>query len=471
MDFCDAIQEENGLIYLLDTKNGLVIANFSDTKEPEIVGRYFFNKTEDNIEQIFSSDVILLVENNYSYIFREDIVDIINCTNPIDPQRVSRTIMDFHIMDAGVEDNTLLIGGYQKLVIYNIENDFSLMNRNQLTGKAINFEIKNDLLYMVRDDFEVVIHSIGGSISQVGTLVIGSEIEDLCLDETILYVQTRNAVYLIDVSNPAEMETMTIFQSASGYRIPKLKVLNNKFYIMRGDTIEVVNCTLKSNLQKIGEYTCDVTSIPIVGYTMNYPQITDITVQNEQIYLALTSKGLDIVGMDYDNDNVADSEEQTNYLTNALKRDTDSDGLDDGYEITMGLNPLDDSDADLDPDGDGLENTIEYFHNTDPFETDTDHDNLRDNEEIDYKTNPTDHDSDKDGLMDGFEIKTSGTNPLKMDTDRDTITDFMELAGGTNPLIWSRWGILFGLYLVPIYIVIIIVSIVLVKRRKRRLMK
>ena len=58
--------------------------------------------------------------------------------------------------------------------------------------------------------------------------------------------------------------------------------------------------------------------------------------------------------------------------------DSDGDGMPDSWEIAHGLNPTDETDAGLDPDGDGLTNLQEYTLGTDPQKKDTDGDGLND---------------------------------------------------------------------------------------------
>ena len=249
---------------------------------------------------------------------------------------------------------------------------------------------------------------------------------------------------------------------------------DNKFYIIRSDYyhyIEIVDCLDINDLYKIGEYEIEYSSNPVIGFDATGYRIEDLTQYNNLIFMALTQRGLEIIGEDFDNDGAVDAEEQFFYLTDETDSDTDDDGMLDGYEIKMGLNPLDALDVNLDPDTDGLDNLQESQILSDPFNKDTDFDNLDDAAEISYGTNPIYHDSDMDGLSDGFEIKVIGTDPLNMDTDRDTINDFMELAGGTNPLVWSRFGLLFGFYLLPVYLIVIIGTVLVIRKLKRRVKK
>jgi len=69
--------------------------------------------------------------------------------------------------------------------------------------------------------------------------------------------------------------------------------------------------------------------------------------------------------MDADEDGIPDARELFIYGTDPLARDTDGDGMPDGWEMTNGLDPLrDDSKDDL--DGDGRDNITEYLAGTRP---------------------------------------------------------------------------------------------------------
>lgn len=95
--------------------------------------------------------------------------------------------------------------------------------------------------------------------------------------------------------------------------------------------------------------------------------------------------------------------------------DSDDDGLPDFYELAVGLNPNDISDAYIDHDNDLLTAYEEYQ----------------------ILTNPNNPDSDGDGMSDGFEF-VSGLNPIYaadalMDLDGDGISNLDEFIAGTMP--------------------------------------
>lgn len=131
--------------------------------------------------------------------------------------------------------------------------------------------------------------------------------------------------------------------------------------------------------------------------------------------------------------------------------DTDGDGVDDGAEVSNGLDPLvavfdpdkdgvpnaDESLLGTDPlnpdtDKDGLNDGAEVLQNTDPLDADTDKDRLADGSEKAVKADPLDPDTDDDGLNDGDEVRLGG-DPTKTDTDGDTLNDGLEALMGTSP--------------------------------------
>ncbi|MHA1457477.1 MAG: hypothetical protein ACTSR5_16135, partial [Promethearchaeota archaeon] len=163
-------------------------------------------------------------------------------------------------------------------------------------------------------------------------------------------------------------------------------------------------------------------------------QAESVAVNNSIIFLADGYDNCEIIGIDSDNDNLADISEAfhgtdpfledtdfdelndwsevTIYDLNPLSNDTDNDSMNDYFEVTFELNPKDSSDTTGDPDIDELVNIRESEFNTNPRNNDTDHDYLLDGEEVDiYHTNPNLADTDNDGWIDGWEIYY-GTDPL-----------------------------------------------------------
>ena len=95
--------------------------------------------------------------------------------------------------------------------------------------------------------------------------------------------------------------------------------------------------------------------------------------------------GLDI---DSDNDNLKDSYERLCTLTDPANPDSDSDGISDGQEIALGLDPLAPIDPFLDLDGDGLTHNQELACGSNPLMVDSDGDGLDDATELRNGWNP-----------------------------------------------------------------------------------
>lgn len=165
--------------------------------------------------------------------------------------------------------------------------------------------------------------------------------------------------------------------------------------------------------------------------------------------------------------------------------DTDSDGMNDDWEITyfgdLSAAPGDDPDGDCDTnlveyqnstdptnkfsfysatsdtvpdswlakysitgatgatdsDTDGADNLAEFTNDTFPNDPDTDDDGLTEGQEVTAGTNPLLADTDGDTLTDGAEVNTYGTSPLLKDTDGDAFTDDYEIAQGSDPTLAS----------------------------------
>jgi hypothetical protein len=113
--------------------------------------------------------------------------------------------------------------------------------------------------------------------------------------------------------------------------------------------------------------------------------------------------------------------------TQVTNIDTDNDGMDDGWEVTNGLEPLDARDADMDNDNDGLSNLEEYIYGTSPFTADTDNDGFTDNLEVtrgtdatsatDYPVSNVRGDVNADGNVDAKDIQTVINAALGLKTD------------------------------------------------------
>lgn len=90
---------------------------------------------------------------------------------------------------------------------------------------------------------------------------------------------------------------------------------------------------------------------------------------------------------DEDNDGL-NTVQEMGLGTKSKEKDTDVDGIPDGWEVVYDLDPLEYSDALSDEDEDNLTNIEEYKYKTDPQNSDTDNDGYEDGNEVSDGFNP-----------------------------------------------------------------------------------
>lgn len=161
---------------------------------------------------------------------------------------------------------------------------------------------------------------------------------------------------------------------------------------------------------------------------------------SDEMLVGLSLAELDLISnynvvRDSDGDGLSDFEEQQ-LGSNPNDPDTDSDGLQDGFEVAFGFDLIVDSgEANVDTDGDGLTNIEEQEEGSSPLSNDSDQDGLLDAEELALGTNLVLMDSDGDRLGDGDEVLLYGTDPTLEDTDQGGVGDGVEvLDHNSNPL-------------------------------------
>ena len=112
--------------------------------------------------------------------------------------------------------------------------------------------------------------------------------------------------------------------------------------------------------------------------------------------------------------------------TDPLDLDTDNDGMDDKEEYDYWVDRYEKiNDEKFLPDGD-----LDFDGKINIIDKDSDNDGISDGYELEIETDPADTDSDDDGLSDQAEI-LAGANPTNPDTDGDDVKDGSDI----NPLV------------------------------------
>jgi hypothetical protein len=200
-----------------------------------------------------------------------------------------------------------------------------------------------------------------------------------------------------------------------------------------------VNGSISGERLYLSQTTASLTAIPVLGYLFGSWTGDASGSANPTTVLMDANKTVGatfvVDSRDPDSDGLTNYQEIIIRLTNPDMADTDSDGVNDGQEVTDATNPLV-----ADTDADGLSDGNEKTRGTNPLSKDTDGDGLSDlEEELNTKTNPlladTDGDSisdaledtDNDGISNLREVTELKTDPLLADTDKDGLSDTYEL--------------------------------------------
>ena len=130
------------------------------------------------------------------------------------------------------------------------------------------------------------------------------------------------------------------------------------------------------------------------------------------------------------------------------------------------------STGNIDFDSDYLDDVTEKFYKTDLENSDTDNDGILDGLEVQIGLDPLVHDADEDEDNDGLtnyeELKIYHTSIFTSDTDKDGRKDGWEIEHGSDPVQWDNWTYLFGLYLLPVYGGIVTAIILLIRLRFKK---
>jgi hypothetical protein len=486
-DYCWSLDKKGSYVFILDHINGVKIVDFSDYNDPEIVSTYFSKRMAN---ATYISTIDFYIAGNFMYIYYSsssstNYIEIVDITTPEIPVLKSEMVITEEIREIFVRNKILYIIDKDKVSMYDVTNSTLPTYENEiLIGGLTNIFVENKALYLTRYYGSSFLTNL--TVFDVNDINNPVKIDELLLDNEVYDMKVRNdylyllaeEITVVDAKNASDnkiIQSVSVEIEFSTNEIGNLEVSDNNLCFNDGEKLVVFDLTNQTDPIKESEYLpCEFYE----GYQNDvyekYPisyKITGISLETDYIVIGASSLGVNVVSTDDDNDGLPTIMEINDYGTNSILADTDADGMNDFYEVTYGLNPLNETDLFFDNDSDGLTNQIEFLNGTHPLLIDTDADGLNDSYELSLGTNPVSFDSDLDGLSDGIEVNVLFSDPLLVDTDEDKIDDFTELLIGRNPTFWSNWELLFGAYLIPAYIGIfgaITLTFVIRRRRKKK---
>lgn len=417
----DEIYYENGLCYILEHER-LNVLNASDLTNLTQIGSYEL-----------SSAIEMEIESNIAFIMTASRIEVLNVSDPTNITKTSE-INVLSPRTLKVKNGLVSVLG-NDLFLYNTTNPHAITLLDyvfeiDVYGNTI--EMTNETI-IVSDFGEIISFFDYSNPSDLQLIDILYTEEYYSIDETFLYGN-----YLFGASNWRDeilVLNLTSINNVNYFTLGEFSIGFNDIYI-ENDLMYLTSWyspLLVYNISDLNDFSLqseiDVLSQPIMdqGYRL--------AVENNTIFLLNGEGALQIIGLDSDNDYLADYLEEEIYLTTTGLQDSDSDLIVDGYEVYYGLDPLNISDASEDFDNDNLTNLEEFQHFSNPTLKDSDSDCLLDNDEITiYNTNLTASDTDLDLLVDGYEVLVSFTNPLHNDSDSDRLLDGEEvLYHSTDP--------------------------------------
>jgi hypothetical protein len=150
--------------------------------------------------------------------------------------------------------------------------------------------------------------------------------------------------------------------------------------------------------------------------------------------------GLNPSNADTDQDGIRDDVEVADGRTNPLSPDTDGDGFSDGWERAHGLDPGSATDGMRDADRNGVQDGWEFLIRYSAANADTDGDGIPDRDELLAGSDPYRFaDSNGDGLRDAL-VRGTGINPFRNDNDGDGLSNSEEWIRGTDPFLADTDG-------------------------------
>jgi len=386
--------------FLTDEDDGLEIVDISNKMTPEFVSEIDYHGAA--VDVVVIDDIAFILDNDMGIIF-------INISDPSNPVKEGEFGIGGPVYDIKITGNyTFVANGFNGLRIVNVTDISNPFEIDSFDPGAIAYgvSIVEDIAYLTTYDSGLYVVNISNPASPqyLGSYNDGKIMKKIWVEGDFAYItKGTDGLQILDISNFSDITQLDIIES-SYYSPENIIVDNNLAFVTAGTHgLQIFNVTNKFEIERIGTF-------------VDGGEALDLSLANGLIFLADGIDGLEIIGLDTDNDYLADFAE-TNYyatdpnnpdvdqdglldgeevypgndgwVTNPKNNDTDFDGMPDGWESTNSLNPTL-NDANGDKDQDGLTNLEEYQYGTDPNDFDSDNDSFTDKEEIDAGTDPND---------------------------------------------------------------------------------
>ncbi len=344
-------------------------------------------------ELVFNNDeaIDILVDGNISYIScYSNKIRVINSTDIFNPVEINSIALT-NIPNSIVKHNDLLFvaNGLAGIVILNISNPMNIEQVNSYFdgGNAQELEIIGDILYLAdgSDGLEIYVIENLYSIQKLHAIsfdIVGAFAHDLSVSEELdilaLAYGSLGIIYF-DISNPSlpayenyisySYNTNGVYSTnnsgthiswiangkngisyaywSGGWFDPQTLAFFSDSGYANDFTPYIDGVIVSDSWDGIEYCVYDLFTIELRGYYSDggTSYNTDIGLygSNNLIFVADGSDGLEILGVDSDNDLLADIQEEV-HGTNKTENDTDGDQYYDGFEIYFNTDPLNASD-------------------------------------------------------------------------------------------------------------------------------
>nr|NHJ85741.1 hypothetical protein [Asgard group archaeon] len=345
---------ENNRLYLFDSTSGIFIKNLSSFYNPQTIGHYFFDfnweiSFHPNLIQSFS----FYVKNDFCYILRNNFFEIINCSIASSPYSIyneSFNNFDYYSTEIIVNEDLFYLTLGNTLNIYNISDLLNPINcsKVKISESFISCGFKDNFLYLSITDGLVIVNVTSANTPIITkTITIDGSLSNIFIQNTTLF-GISDGIHIYNIENPLNPVLLTTITEDLENAI-QIYATNDFLYVNTFDKIFIYNIENLIGIELIDIYEYELYDNNYFElhyyYTSNY--FNSLFVINYTIFLMNAYLGLEIIGIDSDQDNLADYLENTIYHTNSTLIDTDFDGSFDCYEVFFGLDPLNNFDANI----------------------------------------------------------------------------------------------------------------------------